>query len=68
MNEDAPTNSAGGGGIAGIGIGPDGEPGVRPKSMNRYKRKNQQEVPSPLMDPLLRRKTFKEFVEESKRK
>lgn len=26
--EDAPANSAGGGNIAGIGVGPDGEPGV----------------------------------------
>ena len=26
--EDAPANSAGGGGVAGIGVGPDGEPGV----------------------------------------
>ena len=29
-NEDAPTNSAGSGNIAGIGVGPQGEPGVAP--------------------------------------
>lgn len=31
IREDAPTNNAGGGGIAGIGVGPKGEPGVHPK-------------------------------------
>jgi len=31
LNEDAPANAAGGGGIAGIGIGPKGEPGVQKK-------------------------------------
>jgi len=33
--EDAPTNSAGGGAIAGIGVGPDGEPGVDPKKKKK---------------------------------
>jgi hypothetical protein len=27
LNEDAPTNSAGSGAVAGIGVGPKGEPG-----------------------------------------
>jgi hypothetical protein len=31
MKEDAPVNSAGGGNIAGIGVGPDGEPGIKKK-------------------------------------
>ena len=35
-SEDAPANSAGGGAIAGIGVGPDGEPGVHP---NKKKKK-----------------------------
>jgi hypothetical protein len=34
--EDAPTNAAGGGAIAGIGVGRDGEPGGIP---NKYKKK-----------------------------
>ena len=34
-NEDAPVNSAGGGAIAGIGVGPDGEPGVHPKKKKK---------------------------------
>ncbi len=41
--EDAPANSAGGGNIAGIGVGPDGEPGVKPKAANCYKKKNRDE-------------------------
>ena len=31
QKEDAPANSAGGGAVAGIGVGPDGEPGVKVK-------------------------------------
>tara|TARA_B110000503_G_C7059375_1_gene375960 strand:- start:755 stop:1093 length:339 start_codon:yes stop_codon:yes gene_type:complete len=31
IDEDAPGNSAGGGNVAGIGVGPAGEPGVNPK-------------------------------------
>ena len=33
-------NSAGSGNIAGIGIGPDGEPGVKKDAMDRYKKNN----------------------------
>ena len=40
MNEDAPANAVGGGNIAGIGVGADGEPGVTPKWMKKYKAKN----------------------------
>lgn len=29
LKEDVPTNNAGGGAVAGIGVGPQGEPGVR---------------------------------------
>lgn len=43
MKEDAPTNSAGGGHIAGIGIGPQGEPG-RPGPMLRRSKFAGQEV------------------------
>lgn len=31
VNEDAPTNSVGGGQVAGLGVGPKGEPGVNKK-------------------------------------
>ena len=40
MDEDAPTMSAGSGAIAGIGIGPQGEPGLTKKQMRKYKMKN----------------------------
>ena len=31
LKEDAPANMAGGGNIAGLGVGPQGEPGIRKK-------------------------------------
>lgn len=34
LNEEGPTNSAGSGAIAGIGVGPDGEPGM-PKAVHQ---------------------------------
>jgi hypothetical protein len=40
FSEDAPTMSAGSGAIAGIGVGPDGEPGFTPAQMKKYKKKN----------------------------
>jgi hypothetical protein len=43
INEDAPVNAAGGGAIAGIGVGPDGEPGVSPKAHKKHKKKNKKE-------------------------
>ena len=55
VNEDAPANSAGSGGIAGIGVGPDGEPGVKKKKDDDKK------------DPLLfgKYKTFKRKIKEN---
>jgi hypothetical protein len=38
-------NSAGSGNIQGIGVGPKGEPGLRPKQMNKYKKGNQAGAP-----------------------
>ena len=35
VEEDAPTNSAGAGHVDGIGVGPKGEPGIRPKKKKR---------------------------------
>ena len=31
IQEDAPTNAVGGGQIAGLGVGPQGEPGIKKK-------------------------------------
>ena len=35
IEEEVPTNSAGGGNVAGIGVGPQGEPGVHPKKKKK---------------------------------
>ena len=40
MKEDAPTVNVGSGAIAGLGVGPQGEPGLTPSQMKRYKKKN----------------------------
>ena len=37
---ETPTVSAGSGAIAGIGVGPQGEPGLTPAQMKRYKKRN----------------------------
>jgi hypothetical protein len=31
MTEEVPANNVGGGAVAGLGVGPDGEPGVKKK-------------------------------------
>ena len=36
LEEDAPTNAAGSGNVHGIGVGPQGEPGVDPKKKKRH--------------------------------
>lgn len=57
MQEEAPTMSVGSGKIAGMGVGPQGEPGVTPKAMKRYKDKNAAEAPK------AGRKTFSLFMQ-----
>ena len=51
VDEDAPANAVGGGNVAGIGVGPQGEPGV-------YKKKKKDLV----LAPTMKRKSFKDFV------
>lgn len=41
IEEDAPANNAGGGGIDGIGVGPKGEPGIVAKWQKKYQDNNQ---------------------------
>ena len=41
FEEDAPANAVGGGNVAGLGVGAQGEPGITPKAARKYKRKNQ---------------------------
>jgi len=60
-NEEAPANSVGGGKIAGMGVGAQGEPGVNLKARTRYAKKNAVEAPSPIMSPLATRKTLTDF-------
>ena len=59
LDEDmaVPTNNAGGGNIQGMGAGVKGEPGVTPKAMQRYKKKN-----SPILQPVGQRKSLSDFV------
>lgn len=57
MQEEAPTNAVGSGNIAGAGVGPQGEPGVSPKAMAKYKRKNAEEAPK------AGRKSFSVFMQ-----
>jgi hypothetical protein len=54
MHEDAPVNAVGGGNIAGVGVGPKGEPGV-------YKKKKKDLV----ILPMEKRKSFKDFVKKA---
>ena len=46
LKEDVPTMSAGSGQIAGIGVGPDGEPGVdMTQRRKKWKKDKQQSTP-----------------------
>jgi len=45
MNEEAPANVVGGGKVAGVGVGPQGEPGIQLKAITKYKRKNKEQAP-----------------------
>lgn len=49
---ETPTVNVGSGKIAGLGVGPDGEPGVTPAHMKRYKRKNKKNKGKKLRDIL----------------
>lgn len=64
IHEDAvaagsPANAVGGGNVAGVGVGPQGEPGVL---RTKYKDKNKAEAPSPIMEPMQKRKSFTQFT------
>ena len=53
--EDAPANSAGAGGVAGIGVGPQGEPPVSVKTQRKIQ-KRQKSTPTSVVLGYLRRK------------
>tara|TARA_B100000508_G_C11433564_1_gene264722 strand:- start:465 stop:698 length:234 start_codon:yes stop_codon:yes gene_type:complete len=52
LTETAPTNALAGGQIAGTVEAGD-KPPVRNRAFNRYKKKNEEEVPEPMSDPLM---------------
>ena len=41
--QEEPANAVGGGNIAGLGVGPQGEPGVGAKARRKHKRRNQKD-------------------------
>lgn len=57
LKEDAPVNAVGGGAIAGVGIGPNGEPPMRKPAMDKYRKRNAAEAPK------AGRKTFMQFIQ-----
>jgi hypothetical protein len=62
LNEEgAPANAAGGGNIAGLGIGAAGEPGISVAAQRKHQRTNA----SPIMGDILRRKTLETNLSES---
>jgi hypothetical protein len=60
----APTNSAGAGGVAGIGVGPQGEPGVSPKVQKKRYGKNRTTPTSAILG-YFRRKAPNQLAEET---
>ena len=63
IDEDAPTNSAGSGNVAGIGVGPKGEPGVSPS----VQKKRYGKTKSPLLFPDMIRRSQPNNVVTSRR-
>lgn len=61
--EDAPVNNAGGGNVAGIGVGPQGEPGVTPK-VQRKRYGSTKSIPTPVILNMLRRKAPNPIAED----
>lgn len=67
VQEDAPTVNAGSGNIAGIGVGPKGEPGVSP----RHQPKKNKSVANPIVASMMRRSSpvmEQEQIDELSRK
>lgn len=47
--EEVAVNNVGGGNIAGVGIGPKGEPPMRPKAISKYKKNNMKDAASKML-------------------
>ena len=61
VEEDAPANAAGSGNIAGIGVGPDGEPGVMPRAAQKYKKKNKEDLKGRMTKFLSKFRTVEDY-------
>jgi len=44
VKEEVPVNAVSAGNIAGVGYGPDGEPGVMPAAVKKNKKKNKKQA------------------------
>ena len=66
IEEDAPANAAGGGNIAGLGVGPQGEPGITPSARKSYKKRNKDGVEELKNDLSLMRRGQPAVVSEAK--
>jgi len=64
IKEDAPTNNAGGGSVAGIGVPPNAEPGVSPK----VQKKKYGKTRTPLLFPDMIKRSQPNNIVESRRK
>lgn len=63
IDEDAPTVNAGGGNVAGLGVGPQGEPGVSTKAQRKHSRDGT--TPTSVILGMLRRKAPNPLAEET---
>lgn len=61
MLEDAPTVNVGGGAVAGLGVGPQGEPGLTIAQQKAHRRRAATTAPT----NITRRRTFKAFMGEA---
>ena len=61
VKEDAPANAVGSGNIAGIGVGPDGEPGVMPRAAQQYKKKNKEDLKGRMAKFLSKFRTVEQY-------
>ena len=64
VKEDAPANAAGSGNIAGIGVGPDGEPGVMPRAAQKYKKKNKEDLKGRMTKFLSKFRTVEQYNQQ----
>lgn len=64
IEEDAPTNNAGSGNVAGLGVGPKGEPGVSPAAQKKRYGKTK----TPLLFPDMMRRSMPQSIVSSRRK